>query len=317
MLKSLLVLLGTVCFFNSALAVERPPQFVLIAFDNCQENQSWKQVSEFLDHMNSHEAGSVKFTFFLSAVGLLTDQARQNYIDPMGRVGKSNIDFGGNDLSVVERVQWINKLHVNGNEIASHAVGHFPGSKWTVQQWRHEFDQYENIINNVAKLNGFSGEKAKQAQLAFHADDMRGFRAPYLEGGSALNQVLLEHGFSYDTSDTNQGWEPTTWPKQFKQIVDGKALWNFGLSYLTAPLTTISEENRTRGLSRVVGKTKIPAMDFNFCYRQTGGCPQRDPYKEFQHDDVEEMLAAYLRQDRKSTRLNSSHTDISRMPSSA
>ena len=129
MLKSLLVLLGTVCFFNSALAVERPPQFVLIAFDNCQENQSWKQVSEFLDHMNSHEAGSVKFTFFLSAVGLLTDQARQNYIDPMGRVGKSNIDFGGNDLSVVERVQWINKLHVNGNEIASHAVGHFPRSE--------------------------------------------------------------------------------------------------------------------------------------------------------------------------------------------
>lgn len=296
MFKALLFSLSSLLVVNSAIAAERPPQFVMLAFDNCQENQSWKQMSDFLDHMNSFQNGSVKFTFFLSAVGLLTDQARQSYVDPMGRVGKSNINFGGNDLSVVERIRWINKLHGEGNEIASHAVGHFQGGKWSVDQWRHEFDQYENIVNNTAKVNGFTGEKAKQAQLAFRANQLAGFRAPYLEGGAALNQVLLERGFAYDTSDTSQGWEPMTWPKQFKQLVNGRGLWNFGLTFLTAPLSNISEENRLKGLPRTVGNSKIPAMDYNFCFRQTGGCPNVDPYKTSQEDDAQEMLKGYLKQ---------------------
>lgn len=296
-MKTRIVSLMLAWFFPLVtLAAERPPQFVLLAFDNCQENQSWRQMSQFLDHMNSFQKDSVKFTFFLSAVGLLTDKARQAYVDPLGRQGKSNINFGGDDLSVVERVRWINKLYSEGNEIASHAVGHFPGKSWTVAQWRHEFDQYDYIVNNLVEINGFKGQQATQARLTFGADKLTGFRAPYLEGGAALNQVLQERGYTYDTSDTSQGWEPTTWPKKFAGAINGKGLWNFGLSFLTLPITSITQDARVKGQARQVTNGKIPAMDYNFCFRQTGGCTKPDPYADDAEKDAQEMLTAYLKQ---------------------
>lgn len=276
-------------------AADRPPQFVMLAFDNCQENQSWKQVSQFLDQMDSIQQDSVRFTFFLSGVGLLTDNAKKYYVDPLGRAGKSNINFGGDDMTVIERVKWINKLYTGGNEIASHAVGHFSGAGWSVDQWRHEFDQYEDIFNNFPAMNGFTGDKAAQAKLVFSIDKLVGFRAPYLEGGAKLNQVLMEHGYTYDTSNTDQGWEPSTWPKKFGGTVGSRGLWNFGLSFMTMPLTNITEEQRRWGASRTRSSVKLPAMDYNFCFKQTGGC-DGDPYASQAENDALEMLQGYLKQ---------------------
>lgn len=268
----------------AAHALERPPQFVMLAFDNCQENQTWSQVSRFLEEMNAGQPDRLRFTFFLSAAGLLTDQKKAAYLDPAGRAGKANIDFGGSDLSVLERVAWINKLHAQGNEIASHTVGHFSGKSWTVQQWRHEFDQYARIVDNLVQLNGWTGTNAQKGRLDFRAADLQGFRAPYLEGGARVNQVLVEKGFRYDTSDTDQGFEPGNWPRKFKNT----NLWNFGLSFVTLPLT------HPAGAMRIKSSVKVPAMDYNFCFRQTGGCPDRDPFAGEADKDAAEMLQGYL-----------------------
>ncbi len=260
-----------------AQSVARPPQFVLLAFDNCQENQTWKEVTEFLQDMNSSDRNRLRFTFFLSGVALLKHDARAAYTEPTGRKGVSRINFGGTEAELLERISRINKLYKDGNEIASHAVGHFDGGKWTTEMWRHEFDQYNRILNNVADVNGLQGEARKRARLEFGPRDMLGFRAPYLAGGANLLRTLMSFGFAYDTSDTNQGWEPTTWPR--RSVVDGKAgPWNFGLGFIPVP-----------GLT-----TKIPAMDYNFCYRQGGGCPEKYPDAlNRAESDSSDMLTAY------------------------
>ena len=293
-MSSLLSLLIFVSSVASAQMVDRPPQFVMLAFDNCQENQTWEQVSQFLDQMNAENKNNLHFTFFLSAVGLMTDKARQNYVDPLGRTGKSNIGFGGNDDTVLKRIAWINKMQASGNEIASHAVGHFSGKDWSVEQWRHELGEYNYILDNLAEINGFTGEKAKQARLNFASKDLKGFRAPYLDGGDRLNQALMDYNYIYDTSDTNQGGDPTTWPHKFKRSVNTQGLWNFGLGFLNLPLTRISEQGLANHQPRVLRTGKLPAMDYNFCYQQTGGCPNKDPYQAEQDKDAREMLVGYL-----------------------
>jgi len=283
----------------SALAqtkVDRPPQYVMLAFDNCQENQTWEEISTFLDQVTAIKPGSVHFTFFLSAVGLMNDKARMAYTDPMGRKGTSNIGFGGSSDDVLTRISWINKMHLAGNEMASHAVGHFSGKNWSVDEWKHELQQYEHIIDHVAEINDFKGNQVAQAQLGFTYQDMVGFRAPYLDGGAKLNEALAENHFLYDTSDTNQGWEPNTWPQKYKDVHTEKGLWNFGLSFITMPISVITESQRLAGKSRSVRNTKVPAMDYNLCFEQTGGCPDKDGYASQADSDAEQVLHGYIAQ---------------------
>jgi peptidoglycan/xylan/chitin deacetylase (PgdA/CDA1 family) len=294
--RGLLVLVLGVITISAEAKVDRPPQFVMLAFDNCQENQTWQEVSSFLDEVNSIRPDAVHFTFFLSAVGLMSDKARMAYTDPMGRKGASNIGFGGSENDVLQRIAWINKMHKEGNEMASHAVGHFSGKNWSVDQWKHELQQYEHIINHVAEINDLKGSQVQQGQLSFTYQDMVGFRAPYLDGGPKLNEALAENQFLYDTSDTNQGWEPNTWPQKFKGVSTAKGLWNFGLSFITMPMTAIKESERLAGHSRSVRTIKVPAMDYNLCFQQTGGCPDKDVYANQADSDAEQVLHGYLTQ---------------------
>ena len=67
----------------------------------------------------------------------------------------------------------------------------------------------------------------------------------------------------------------------------------------------------------------IKGIDFDVEYTYHGGCrqtdvdPGEDPYIEFESISINGVEVFEIISDRKSTRLNSSHTDISRMPSSA
>jgi len=270
-------------------ATDRPPQFVMLAFDNCEELPTWTEVSNFLDEMHAIDKDSVHFTFFLSAVGLLTDQARMAYTDPMGHRGHSNIDFGGSEEDVLKRIAWVNKARAEGNEIGSHAVGHFSGKKWSADQWRHEFEQYDYILTHLSEINHFNAEQAIRAKLSFAPKDLAGFRAPYLDGGPKLNQVLSERHFTYDTSDGSQGWEPDSWPKKYK---DAPTLWNFGLTFITSSLSAPEKGFKTRQIRPL----KVIAMDYNFCFTQTGGCPDKDPFADQADADAEQVLTGYLTQ---------------------
>ena len=290
-----IALLGIASSATPALALDRPPQFVMLAFDNCQENGTWQEISDFVDQMNATNKDTLHFTFFLSAVGLLTDKSKMVYVDPIGRAGKSNIDFGGSTRDVLKRIAWLNKMRGDGNEIGSHAVGHFSGKSWTADQWRHEIQQFDNIIDHVVENNGFTGPQAALAKLDFTSKDIVGFRAPYLDGNKELDQVLEESGFEYDTSDTSEGWDFTTWPRHFSIGPKLMKLWNFGLSFLTLQYTFISESDLALGHARSKRTGKLPAMDYNFCYDQTGGCPDKDPFAAEADQDALEMYNAYAK----------------------
>jgi peptidoglycan/xylan/chitin deacetylase (PgdA/CDA1 family) len=285
---------------------ERPPQYVLLAFDNCQENETWEGVTNFLEEMNKINKNTLRFTFFVSGVGLLSNDKASQYKNPSflateskssmkdpekslfperanqlkrGRDfpvnGKSNIGFGGTQQELRERVAHINHLYNGGNEMASHAVGHFNAKKWTKEMWSHEMNEYNKIINNIGSLNG-----DEQLKLVFKASDITGFRAPYLEGNSALLSNLAEHNYSYDTSDTAQGWDPKTWPKKYA-VKGAQNIWNFGLGFINA----YGHNN-----------LKLPAMDYNFCYRQGNGCPEVYPETmKTAEKDGRNMLMSYLK----------------------
>ena len=55
-----------------ALAADRPPQYVAIAFDNCTELERWKEWSDFAAGMN-RDGDRVHFTFFVSGVNFIAD----------------------------------------------------------------------------------------------------------------------------------------------------------------------------------------------------------------------------------------------------
>src|SRR5712691_7707141 len=107
-----------------ARAVERPPQFVTMAFDNCTELTRWQDLTDFSAEMN-RDGARLHFTFFVSGINFIEDANRAVYEGPGQRRGYSRINFGGSAEDVRRRVDHVNALSRDGHEIASHAVGHF------------------------------------------------------------------------------------------------------------------------------------------------------------------------------------------------
>jgi len=240
--------------------VERPPQFIVMAFDNCTELERWRDLTEFAADMNK-SGERVHFTFFVSGTNLIADASRMLYQGPRHRRGYSSINFGGPADDVAKRVEFINALHGAGHEIASHAVGHLNGATWSSDEWRQELRADSDVIDKVAVYNGLS----ETTRLAFDARRMQGFRAPYLAAGSDLYGVLKASGFRYDASRVSPA---DAWPDK----VDG--LWRFNL----APLKISGSRRATL------------SMDFNFFMAQSRARPepqQQDLYGE-------QMLATYL-----------------------
>ena len=198
--------------------VARPPQFVVMAFDNCTELERWQELNDFAADMNK-DGERVHFTFFFSGVNLIADASRFLYEGPRQRRGYSPINFGGSADDVRRRVEHLNALNASGHEIASHAVGHFNGASWSATEWTREFRSFNDILDKVAGNNALPDT----VRLAFPAQRVVGFRAPYLAAGSGLFGALKANGFRYDTSHTG---EASRWPEK----KDG--LWRFNLADL-------------------------------------------------------------------------------------
>jgi peptidoglycan/xylan/chitin deacetylase (PgdA/CDA1 family) len=243
-----------------ARAVERPPQFVIMAFDNCTELERWKELSEFAAEMNG-SGKPLHFTFFVSGANFIADDKASVYEPPNRRRGASQIGFGGTADEVAQRVAYINDLYRNGHEIASHAVGHFNGSGWSAADWMQEFSSFRDILTNVAANNGLDSS----VKFAFPPSEVIGFRAPYLATSPGLYAALKEDGFRYDTSGDS-------WPEDWPDKVGG--LWRFNLVELK-----LADSGR-HALS----------MDFNFLVAQSHGVvdhARRDAFRE-------EMVQTYL-----------------------
>ncbi len=243
-----------------AVAAERPPQFIAIAFDNCTELSRWKELSEFVARLNE-KGVTVRFTFFVSGINYLANEKRALYQGPYERRGYSNINFGGSPEEIAERVKYINEMHAAGHEIASHAVGHLDGKHWSSADWAQEFKSYNQLVDHVAENNGLP----EDVKFSFPASDIKGFRAPYLSTSPGLYPALKQAGFRYDTSGT---MPPDRWPEK----KDG--LWRFDLAELRLA------RSRKATLS----------MDYNFFIAQSLGLDSSARRER----DRDEMLETYL-----------------------
>ncbi len=240
--------------------VERPPQFVVMAFDNCTELERWQELNDFAADMNK-DGERVHFTFFVSGVNLIADASRFLYEGPRQRRGYSPINFGGSADDVRRRVEHLNALNASGHEIASHAVGHFNGASWSATEWTREFRSFNDILDKVAGNNALPDT----VRLAFPAQRVAGFRAPYLAAGSGLFGALKANGFRYDTSRISPA---TAWPEK----LDG--LWRFNL----VPLKISGSGRGTL------------SMDYNFFVSQSRAV--NDPRRRELYRD--QMVQTYL-----------------------
>ena len=240
--------------------VVRPPQYIVMAFDNCTEIERWRDLSDFAADMN-RDGARVHFTFFVSGANLIADASRMVYQGPRQRRGYSAINFGGTGDDVARRVEFMNALHSDGHEIASHAVGHFNGATWSMAEWRQELSAFGEAIDKVAAHNGLP----EATRLEFAAGRVKGFRAPYLAAGAGLYGALKASGFRYDASRISPA---EAWPEK----VDG--LWRFNL----APLRISGSRRSTL------------SMDFNFFMAQSRA--RHAPYHQEAYR--EQMLATYL-----------------------
>jgi peptidoglycan/xylan/chitin deacetylase (PgdA/CDA1 family) len=243
-----------------ARAVERPPQFVEIAFDNCTELERWKELTAFAAATN-RDGDRLHFTFFVSGINFIADSNRNLYEAPGQPRGASRIGFGGTADDVRQRVDYINALYRSGHEIGSHAVGHFSGRGWSAGDWARELHSFHDILANVGPNNGL-GEEVK---FAFPSSEVAGFRAPYLDKSPGLDTALKDNGFRYDTSsDSNED----AWPDK----VNG--LWRFNLA-------DIELHNS--------GK-RLLSMDYNFFVARSHGTVVSSRHEFFK----EQMLQTYL-----------------------
>jgi peptidoglycan/xylan/chitin deacetylase (PgdA/CDA1 family) len=226
--------------------VDRPPQFIVMAFDNCTELERWQEFTDFAAELN-RDGDRIHFTFFVSGINFIADARRAIYEGPHQRRGYSRINFGGTPEQVRKRVDYVNDLYRSGHEIASHAVGHFNGAAWSTGDWEKEFRSFSDILKNVGSNNGLADSK-----FVFAANDVIGFRAPYLAKGAGLYGALKANGFRYDTSGVGHAG---AWPEK----IDG--LWRFNLAML-----------------RILGSGKgTLSMDYNFFVAQlrAGNDPRR------------------------------------------
>jgi peptidoglycan/xylan/chitin deacetylase (PgdA/CDA1 family) len=259
LVAALALLVAHGVFSSTQAGVDRPPQFVVMAFDNCTELERWQELSDFAAEMN-RDGDRVHFTFFVSGTNFIADTNRAVYEGPRQRRGYSRINFGGSPDNVRRRVDYVNALYRNGHEIGSHAVGHFNGASWSVADWEKEFRSFREILNDVGPNNGLAGSK-----LAFAPTDVIGFRAPYLAKSAGLYGALRNSGFRYDTSGVGYA---DAWPEK----VDG--IWRFNLAML-----------------KIHGSGKgTLSMDYNFFVAQSRAATDPRRYET----DREQTLQTYL-----------------------
>ena len=127
--------------------------------------ERWQDWADFAAELN-RDGERVRFTFFVSGINFLSNAKKHLYQGPNQSRGASRINFGGSADDVRRRVAFINALHRDGHEIASHAVGHFDGRNWGTAAWTSEFNSFDGLLDNVVRNNELSsGER-----LCVHAE---------------------------------------------------------------------------------------------------------------------------------------------------
>ena len=239
--------------FLVAPAWARPPepktQYVIISFDGAHNVAQWQRSRALAKRTGA------TFTYFLSCVFLLSPEAKATYTAPGKGTGRSNVGFALSKDEVAGRLGEIWNARAEGHEIASHGCGHFDGGKWSVRDWKSEFDAFADILGGAYARNGIEGEPAGWKDFA--ATEIAGFRAPYLSTNDALRTALAEEGFAYDASDVSRG--------------PAKPGFAGGLVHFALPQIPEGPNGR-----------RVIAMDYNLFVRHSGGFDREDKDGDFE-----------------------------------
>lgn len=255
MVKAFLAALSFV-IFATPLFAQRAPQYIAISFDGSKSLQVWQ---ETLDFAKEHH---IYFTFFISGVYFLADENRGYYHPPRRAVGRSDIGFGGSVDEVASRIAFVRRAFHEGHEIASHANGHFDGSRWSYDEWLSEMQQFNDIMANAHEINGIQNTNPREWKRI--VSSISGFRAPMLAVNTNMYQALSDLGYKYDASRVEVR---DYWPQRLEP-----GLWNFPL------------------VSLPVGRGSVLSMDYNFyaMHNRYGGNPhgsmQRAYFNYFAHN---------------------------------
>lgn len=245
---------ATACALFSLPALAEPPapptQYVIISFDGAQYVEQWQRSRAL-----AKKTGAT-FTYFLSCVYLLAPEYKRDYRPPDMKPGKSNVGFGGSKEEVAARLDQIWQARSEGHDIASHACGHFDGSKWSRADWNSEFKSFRTLVEYAWSINGIEGEP--DGWKHFAETEIKGFRAPYLATDDALYEALTDSGYTYDVSGISRG------PSQ-PGLEDG---------IVRFALPQIPEGPAGR---------RVIAMDYNMFVRHSGGFEREDKDAVFEN----------------------------------
>jgi hypothetical protein len=116
---------------------------------------------------------------------------------------------GADDPSVL--AAW-NNLYQDGHGIGNHSWDHPEGAAFSVQGWDTE----------ITKTNTFL-----EANLGISANQIKGFRTPYLEYSANTMQAVVSNGFLFDCSMEfgYNGWEPGVGDPDYPPATSG-VWWN-------------------------------------------------------------------------------------------
>lgn len=260
-MKRLLLLLLLMPAYAQA-QVERPPQYVSLAFDGSKSTSMWKSTLDFA------RQNDIKFTYFVSSVYFIDNANKRTYVAPKLGAGKSAIGFGGTAEDIKARNAWMEKAIAEGHEMAGHANGHFDGSKWSLQDWLNELAQFQLFMFEAPK---YGGVKNMQIWDYAYSNPSFGFRAPQLGHNASMFKALKSTGYKYDTSKIKR---MDQWP-----VKNSDGLWEFALA----------------GLKMSRSGKNTASMDYNLYVAQSGGTKgNASNYKKWE-DEVFETYMNYFK----------------------
>lgn len=261
------ILLSILSVATGFTASDRPKQYVMMAFDGSLSLGMWKATRDFSKIAEASIGKPVKFTYFISGVYYLEDQFKRKYLTPQHSPGSSAIGWGGKADDLLARYDQTNLAAKEGHEIASHAIGHWDGSRWSDSDWYSEFKQFREILTDFFGINGLNPTTLFPTGWIFDPAKITGFRAPQLGVSAGLWSTIKAFGYRYDTSKVSSS---NYWPHR---DINGNQ-WNFPLASLVIAGT---------------GK-KTLSMDYNFYVANSNALP--DPAHSSLYQ--QQMLDTYL-----------------------
>lgn len=232
--------------------VERPPQYIMLAFDGGLDLNQWQATRNFAAEMNKANK-PVNFTYFMAGVYFLRSTNRHFYAPPKHDIGYSAIGFAKTAADIYNRLGMMNDSYAEGHEIASKGNGHFNGQaeRWSIEDWTSEFKQFNDFVFGAYFNNGLTPNTKYPQGYALSERDVVGFRAPYLGVNEGLWSTMKNFNFRYDTSVPG---EMTVWPQK-----SPLGLWKISIPVIEMAGTA----------KRIIG------MDYNFYMAQSNG--KEDP----------------------------------------